>query len=313
MFTSVKERFRVWVRSLTAFLYSRVFRRSLNADLENLQRIEPLIQENQRLQQQLRSLTNAVCISRNEKFAQPVLNSRTDWIHDEIFILGSGSSLLELTSDERAFLNENPTLAMNKYMLFWDILGIWPTYTFLADTHHPAAEVLTRSIEEIAKHPHKRPPQFLLTADYADWPIKILNPLFFKRYHHHGNNQWANHPSELMYFHRGSLSCLLNLVTVLKIAKKVSLMGIDLNTKESFFEERYSADKSLHDYFEPKREKSSVHVTAAEVLGIPPIQVKLPWIFEKMKESGIEVLSTNPKSLLVKDGLCPLRKPLNSV
>lgn len=297
-------------------LYGRIYNRLLEADHDQLDELKlavasiPKLEEKvQQLGQKLRCTT---AISANRKIGaalEPRGNS-AEWRHEELFILGSGASMLDLSPTERTALQSGATVAMNKYLLYWDLIGIWPTYTFLADIHSPASEVLTRKVE-IAACSDLAVPQFILTCEYQDWPLAAWSPIYFKRPQDFGDHPWAHSADEPMYFHRGSLTCLLNLITVHRLAPKVTLLGVDLDQGQSFFQGAYDKDVSLHDHWESMRKSTGVHPTALPHENYPPIQERLPWVFERMKEAGVEVFVYNPNSLLSKLGICQVRERLN--
>jgi len=292
--------------------YPRIFRRDLDVDFKRLDACDTLALSAREMSQKMRCVS--VLLSPNDR-QPPSIPEAGSWAYDELFILGSGSSLLTLSERERQTLNELPTIAMNRYLLYWDMLGIWPKYAYLADIHAPTPEVLTRIVEMIGKNPHRPAPQLLLASDYQQWPLAPLRPILFGRHHDAPageDHPWAKSLAESMYFHRGSLTCLLNLVTVLRLAPKVCLLGVDLADGKAFYADRYENDLDLHDHWETLRRDTGIHPTALDYKGIPPIQAKLPWVFEQMKQVGVSVSCYSESSLLVKDGLCPLRAPLSA-
>lgn len=297
-------------RRLGTRTYRRVFRRDLERDFQRLDHSDTALRSAMEMEQKMRCASALLAIpGLHERVTPPVLKAG-DWLHEELFVFGSGASLLDLTAQERKLLSKLPVLTMNKNLLYWDVLGIWPTYTYLADTHFPASEVFTRMVETLVTAPERRLPGFILRDDYRPWPLTALQPLYFKRHSVSGNHPWAESLDDKMYFHRGSLSCLLNLITALKFAPKVTLLGVDLDDGAPFYQERYGTDTTLHDVWEAIRQSTGVHPTALEHEGVPPIQAKLPWIFEQMAARGVTVSCYSAKSLPAKLGLCPLRAPL---
>ena len=71
----------------------------------------------------------------------------------DCFIIGSGSSLLNLTVEEKEYLNNHPhTLAMNRYLLFFEKIGVVPKDLFLGDYHSILSHrVLLKTIKKINK------------------------------------------------------------------------------------------------------------------------------------------------------------------
>jgi len=94
------------------------------------------------------------------------------------FIIGSGSSLLDLTDNEKEYLNNEPnTLAMNKYLLFATKVGVIPKNLFLADKLFPAQMVVDKSLQ-IAKSTNSSM-RFYLHKYYRDFygPYRKSAPL----------------------------------------------------------------------------------------------------------------------------------------
>lgn len=239
-----------------------------------------------------------------------------------------------LTPEERAHLATQTTVAMNKYLLFWEVLNLWPSHVFLADIHYPAIRVYEESVQ-IAR-PSGRAPHFLLDQSYhkrygggmakrlANLPFQLnqyrkhgywydptLTPAsatYFKRCHRWAAPQvWGETLEDQMYFYRGSLSVLLNLLTVLGLGRRIKLLGVDLGSSGSFYDEAIQAKPYLFDDYMRMQQSGAVreHVTAATYQGMPGIQAKWPFIQSNVESRGFELSCCNPESLLVQSGLCP--------
>jgi len=251
-----------------------------------------------------------------------------------VFILGSGASMLRLTDEERAYLNTQTCVAMNKYLLFWDILGVFPTHYFLADIHYPALRVYEESVAAAADGP--RPVHFLLDQTfrqrYGTSPAKQLANLYFRAkqiwkhgYHYDAGvvaepatyfkrchkwdapQEWGESLDDLMYFYRGSLSVLINLLTVLDLGRHIKLLGVDLKSHGSFFDDAIQSKPYLFDDYMKMQQSGAVqkHLTAEQFKGMPGIQSKWPFIQSNVEQRGFQLSSCNAESLLVEDGLCP--------
>lgn len=242
--------------------------------------------------------------------------------------------MLALSAAERLFLQTQTTVAMNKYLLFWDIIGLWPTHFFLADIHYPALRVYEESVAIAAAH--GRPPRFLLDRQfrlrysentfrrllnrrfareqlhrYGFTPNPAARPAeatYFRRTHGWDSpERWATSLREKLYFYRGSLSVLLNLLTILNLGKHIKLLGVDLGSPGSFYDDRLAERPYLMDDYLRLQQSGAVqqHMTAAEFKGMPGIQAKWPFIQRSVEAAGFRLSCCNPESLLVKEGLCP--------
>ncbi|MFM1920864.1 MAG: hypothetical protein RLZZ303_2498 [Candidatus Hydrogenedentota bacterium] len=251
-----------------------------------------------------------------------------------VYVLGSGASLLRLGPEECARVERGPAVAMNKYLLFWELAGIWPSHYFLADIHYPALRVYEESVA-IART-RKPAPHFLLDESYRlrygggfakrmrNLPFQLrqrwrhgytyqpsslpAGATYFKRCHRWAAPQiWGETLDDLMYFHRGSLSVLINLLTVLRLGRHIKLLGVDLGTPGSFYDEAIQSRPYLFDDYMRLQQSGAVkeHVTAATFQGMPGIQAKWPFIQENVERRGFRLSCCNPDSLLVREGLCP--------
>lgn len=250
------------------------------------------------------------------------------------YVLGSGPSLLRLTESEKRFLGNEPfVFAMNKYLLYWDKVGVHPSHYFLADTHTPAYLVLHRSARRAREL--ARPPLFCIHRTYAQFvnaglgtklgslrdvareswrtrtPLGFLNlprVLFFDSSIHNDRPlEWAASLAEPLYFYRGSLTVLLNLATILNPGRPIYLLGVDMNTPVSFYEEEIARDPRLHDRYRAIGLREGVHPTVAAVSGIPGILDRWDFVSRSCAAAGCTIYNTNPDSLLVEKGLCGFR------
>jgi hypothetical protein len=253
--------------------------------------------------------------------------------HGDTYILGSGPSLTRLDDAQRRFLDAQPfVFAMNKYLLYWDRIGVHPSHFFLADTHFPAYLVLQRSVRRASEL--RRAPLFCLHRDYARFvnaplgtrmralpamarllwrargtPVHFLSVpevLFFDS----GITNdlplvWARSLDEPLYFYRGSLSVLLNLATILNPGRPIHLLGVDMNTPAAFYEDAVARERRLHDRYRAIGEREGVHPTVAAIDGIPGILHRWDFMARSCAEAGCPIDNANPQSLLVQRGLCP--------
>lgn len=221
-----------------------------------------------------------------------------------VFIIGSGMSLLDLDKQEKNRLRDSYTIAMNKYLMFWEIINIWPKAVFLADHHYPAPLVLRKSLEISRDNNQNEPPVFLLNQCYQSWPC-IHPAVFFDREPGMvGKSAWAENLEEPMLNFRGSLVTLLNLLYVLEVKGPVILLGIDLNRKESFYDQEIKKYPELFDRF--MKADTKMHATAEAIDGYPSIVEKLPWVFQKLHEKGIECFNFSSTGLLAEENILPV-------
>ncbi len=249
-----------------------------------------------------------------------------------VYVLGSGASMLRLTPEEKTHIAGQTSVAMNKYLIFWDIIGIWPTHFFLADIHYPAPCVYEESVA-IARDSGQTV-HFLLDDDYRrryatpgaitnlPWRWRMRRDhgfrpnagmlpehvTWFRRWHSwHDPKLWALSMDAPMFFYRGSLSCLLNLITLLRLGDHIKLLGVDLKTPESFYDDALKTKPYLLDDYKRAQDAGAVktHMTAAPIRNMPGIQDIWPFIQENVEAAGIRLSCCTEDSLLVERGLCP--------
>jgi hypothetical protein len=251
-----------------------------------------------------------------------------------VYVLGSGPSLLAVSAAERAHIAGQLSVGMNKYLLFWERAGILPTHFFLADRHYPAVRVYEESV--LAARDAGRPVHFLLDAAYGarygGGPLKRMRNMpwslalrwrhgfrpalacvpeqatYFTRWHGWNDPKvWARSLHEKMFFHRGSLSCLLNLLCVLRLGEEIKLLGVDLNTPRSFYDDAIADREYLHDEYMRMQAQGDapMHMTAAPYRGMGGIQEVWPFIQTQVEAAGIRLVCCSPTSLLVEEELCP--------
>lgn len=257
------------------------------------------------------------------------------------YVLGSGSSILELTPGQCDFLSQAPhVIAMNKFILYWEKVSIAPSHYFLADIHFPSYLVLQRTLEKIESMPRepvlwleRRYRPFLLAdvskakrqsarAQLAEWQescpdrsLKLHNLtsrklLFFRRRDHFSKPRWYNWAVSIhqpLYFWRSSLTILLNLLYLLRPHSPIVLVGVDLNRSESFFQEEFEQDTLLHDHTLGRGYEASLHPTAARLGQNEGIQSRWPFISRMCARHGITIYNSNRESLLVKEGYLEYR------
>lgn len=260
-------------------------------------------------------------------------------IEKSVYILGSGSSLLDLTKEEIDFLNTQNTIAMNKYVLFWEKIGIFPKYYFLADIHFPAIKVFEESHKILRNHgkpvhylldesykaayldgiglglnslrwlkrAYQKRKEILTKNGYAYNPfLRIKNATFFKRPHDFDAPLvWAENLEEEMFFYRGSLSVLLNLIAVLNLGNTIKLLGVDLSSK-NFFDAELKQRTELWDQWMKDQVKNpnQIHATALSLNGQGGIHTQWSFINENLNKKGIDIFCCSKESLLVKNEIC---------
>lgn len=250
-----------------------------------------------------------------------------------VYVLGSGASLLKLTPAEKEYLQGQITVAMNKYLLFWHIIGVYPDFLFMADDHYPAARVVQESF--LLTEQLQRPVHWLLNSLYKDMfglsaesraamheviadyqelygfdykPELAIEPAtYFIKVPAQTYMGWASKLEDRMRAMCGSLTTLLNLLCVLGLGHTIKLLGVDLNTSDSFYDPQYRNRRELHDLNTRIQTSKpfSPHFTAIRWFGSRGVQDDMPIIVDCAAAHGYDIVCCNQESLLVQDGICP--------
>ena len=218
---------------------------------------------------------------------------------ESAYIIGSGPSLLDLTEQEKCFLNEHRnTLSLNQYLLHWDTVGVIPKQPLMADGQFPCIKIFVETqkvIQELKTSIDYYVPQNYLNyfpagLNWREWkhairkrlqvwrkfgyrmPLRInrdnlsvFSQASEARYQHLISEDgwyWAKTLNDPLYFWRGTLTSAINLASILWPDADIKLLGVDLNSYGYFFDpKRGEEDREDFHKFNEKRlsETSAVH------------------------------------------------------
>lgn len=249
-----------------------------------------------------------------------------------VYVLGTGASLLGLTEEEKEYLRYQTTVGMNKYLLFWHILDVYPKYAFMADDHYPAPRVVQESV--LLSQQLGRPVHWLLNSMYEEIfglsperilairdvvttfredycfdyrPDLVIHPVtYFTKVPGNRYDGWATNLSERMCALGGSLTTLMNVLCVLDLGRTIKLLGVDLSTAKGFHDEEFLERRELHDVYTrlSLSQPEPCHFTLRGWTRTHPLAADLVHVFSHALASGYRVVCGNPESLLVQQGIC---------
>jgi hypothetical protein len=276
--------------------------RSVQCVLERLDRNSKAIADvEKQLQDASRRPVTRLEIEANLRIAD------NSFLHDTVVVLGSGPSISETAPAVRSTIAKLPTIAMNRYTLFWEDIGIWPSYVFLADSLGVGPRVFVETCKVIADLNSAPSPVLLLEAYYQLCVPPSIESLFFVRDDRNGDTlEWAESLREPMFFQRGSLSSLMNLIYASRLAKNVVLIGVDLNRPGAFYDVHSDSRPDLFNAWDQEAAKLGKHATAVSVNGWSG-SVLDNWkiITNNFQRMGITISSLSATSELVESGHCP--------
>jgi hypothetical protein len=110
---------------------------------------------------------------------------------------------------------------------------------------------------------------------------------------------WANTIEGDIYHYRGSLTTVLNIVSIIAPKYEISLVGNDFNGDKYFYEnELDSLGIPWRDFTYDKVKKEKIHFSYHKING-KTMNDKIPFILKMLKLTGNKLSSNNSKSLLV--------------
>lgn len=253
----------------------------------------------------------------------------------EIFIIGTGASLNQITPEEVDYVNRaKAIISFNLYLPFWERIGIVPTHYILLDStkalfvyemvfrtckNHRFGHIefflskywdgrIYRSAPEFYRQKLKRflrgrrPPDMVL----VDGSIKIGYVHFtsWNRLEY----QWGKNLEERLFHFRGTLTTAINIAHILDPSAMIKLLGVDLNKPEYFFHDQIPQLLKLKE----KEGRSDLdwqynlnvgkHGTILPYKGAPPVTAAFPFILRQVRGTGGRIACCNPESLLVEEG-----------
>ncbi|EAZ92061.1 hypothetical protein [Crocosphaera chwakensis] len=114
---------------------------------------------------------------------------------------------------------------------------------------------------------------------------------------------WSNSLKESLFHYRGSLSTVLNYISIKYPQHPIKLVGVDFNSPGYFFQEELEKlNFTWQDWTTDITKEKKTHFSAISYKGTT-IFDKFDFMLAKLQETGNEVYSCNPHSLLVEKGL----------
>ncbi|MGQ1947083.1 hypothetical protein ACT3CD_08305 [Geofilum sp. OHC36d9] len=120
--------------------------------------------------------------------------------------------------------------------------------------------------------------------------------------------QWAKSLSEPLFHYRGSLSTVLNYISIKYPGYKVALVGNDFNSSNYFYQKELdNFNLKWKDWTYKIIKKENKHFSAIPFQG-KTIFEAFPLITENMKATNNELYCINPNSLLVTKNCVPFKR-----
>ena len=220
---------------------------------------------------------------------------------DKIVIFGSSKSLLKITQEEKKILRNLPKVFMNKNLIYWKKINIWPEFYFLLDTpikSKPVKNIFFETLK-VLNDTKKRIPILLLEEFYKAYTPKYVNKFFFK-FNKSKNLKWATNDKQILFGSHGSITSLLNIISIFKKFKYIILVGVEFNQEGYFFSRK---QKNFFKYVDIKvdelEKEKKIHSNLIKVNNID-ILSNWPMINSNLNKKKIKLYCASKNSELVK-------------
>jgi hypothetical protein len=112
-------------------------------------------------------------------------------------------------------------------------------------------------------------------------------------------SKWGNSLKERLFHYRGSLTTVLNIISIIAPNREICLVGTDFNGDKYFYEKELD-DLGIpwKDFTYEKVKKHKIHFSFQKLNG-KTMGYRFPYITQKLKESGNNLTCNNESSLLV--------------
>lgn len=249
----------------------------------------------------------------------------------ECFVLGCGGSLLDLTEEEKNYINNcECVLAFNKYLIFHELVGIKPTHYLLGDTTVKSDLMFEETLKKCVTS-YEEPIQFILHSSYKEkfeqysangrrlikdicgdqfsderYSEIVKNAIYIERTDWLKGGDWAHSLEDKIFHFRGSLSGAINICNILHPSYDIKLLGVDLNNHAYFFQEIIEAHPEKWGVFLNRlTPDSKEHETIVSFHGVGGIQDMFPFIRKNLSRSGSNLYCCNPESYLTENNIVP--------
>jgi len=220
-------------------------------------------------------------------------------IKNDCFILCTGSSLLSLSDKEKKHINKSPHICVNRFPVFWKILGIKPKdYIFLDDNQ--SVEIIERIV---TNNDSMNIITSLKNQMIFEKSIKSLNPSFLSRYTIFNHTRNRKHfidsiDSNLSLFWSSILGSAVNYYTIIHPDRNIKILGMD-------------GKKSVHFWTNKCKDTLDHSCVNQEHNSVGMLKWGIPIIIRECQKRSINVYSCSHDSYWVKNKYIPYSKVLS--
>lgn len=213
---------------------------------------------------------------------------------EEVFILGTGESLLELTEEEKKHINNSNSIAVNSFLIFHSLIGIIPKSWIYIDLDNKTKTILKHTCEFADK----------LNIDWylGQEHLEILDNLGLKpkskitkiNVKNYGANRWSKSLTD-NFFWSSVIGYTINLICVLFPNTIIKILGMDGIGQYFYTKELHNYNQDIIKFHSKQYLNPNVdyHNSVSWVHGV------IPYIKNKVKEHGCEIYVSNKDSIFV--------------
>jgi hypothetical protein len=237
----------------------------------------------------------------------------------EIIVLGSGPSILQLTSDEINYINScEVKIAINKFMAFYEKSFIIPNNIYYVDDYEPSVVLMLDYIFNKCIENNLKKLNFIINKSHQE----KLNLEQFKDNHYtfefithqdwlNQDQIWSNNLEDPLFHYRGSLTTVLNYISIKYPNRDIKLVGVDLYSDQYFFQEQLEGlDFDYRDWTSDIVKKEKLHFSAVNHQNTT-IYDKFDFILDNLLKSNNNIYICSSKSLLLHNTKIQYKKLLD--
>jgi hypothetical protein len=252
----------------------------------------------------------------------------------DVIVLGSGMSILELSKKDIKYINNcEVVIAINKFMAFYKKSGIVPTHIYYVDNYQDSVKLFLQYIFNVCRKDNLKNLIFIVNKKMSD-SLTSNKYLFYSKKAYRkikygekskkidlflvpknckfnfithqdwlNGDAWASSLDEPLFHYRGSLSTVLNYISIQYPNRHISLVGVDFNSSKYFFQnELEKLSFQWQDWTTPLTKEKSMHFSAIDYQG-KTIFDKFEFMINQLNLSGNSMSCPNSKSLVVEKEL----------
>lgn len=184
-------------------------------------------------------------------------------MNEDVFVIGTGPSLLNLTKEEVDYVNSRPNICVNRYPLFWDLVGVIPTNYIHLDLNENTNSIIEGVLSKtkqfnnfhwITSSKHKKIIDDASKEDTSNIKFTFVDP--------ERNRSKFIDKFEGRLFWCSILGAAINAINILYPSCDIKVLGMDGGALSHFWindmvenKEKYSKEKFYKNHLEIAKQK----------------------------------------------------------